>query len=186
MRRIVLWLLLPLTLATPAWADGPLYNTPVFDPETGNYYALMDVHDRQESQYHMAYTWLEAERDAQRTTIKGRRGRLAMVDSLHVHEFLELTFRPDTPAWIGLRYMCGPRTLEDAEGNNVNRLRFRAWARWWHQDPAICQIVPALHHVEPGDFMPVAYSPIAKGFQWFGMGRNKTYDAYFVEYPAVQ
>jgi hypothetical protein len=183
MRAIVFGLAVLLVTAAAAMADGPLYNTPVFDPETGNYYALVDVHDRQESQFHTGYVWEEAYRDAQRTTFKGVRGRLAVVSSLHVHEFLELTFRPNTPAWIGLRYICQSRTLEDSAGRSFNRVSFRAWARWWHQDPFICVINPATHHLEPGDFMPVAYSPIDKGFRWIGKGKNKGYDAYFIEYP---
>jgi hypothetical protein len=170
-------------LATSALADGPLYNTPVFDPETGNYYALIDVHDRQESQFHTGYVWPEAERDARRTTFKGVRGRLAVVSSLHIHEFLELTFRPNTYAWIGLRYICAQHELEDDEGHNLNGTPFRAWARWWRQDPFICNVNQYTHHFDPGDFMPVAYSPIDKGFRWVGKGRNKGYDAYFIEYP---
>lgn len=179
MRLLTLMLVL---CAGPALAD-PLYNTPVYDPDTRTYYALVDAHERQESQFHTGYEWLEAATDAERQLYKGRHGRLAVVSTQHTHQFLETNFRPNTPAWIGLRYICNQRKLEDTAGHMVNGAPFAAWARWWHQDPFICVVNPFTHKYEPGDYMPVAYSTIAEGFRWIGKGRHKGYDAYFIEYP---
>lgn len=170
-----------LVLSSPALAE-PLYNTVVFDPESRSYFALIDVHDRDEAAYHVGYDWMQAYEDAKRSAYKGIRGRLAIVTSLHVHEFLELTFRPNTYAWIGLRYMCKSRRLVDSAGQNENKAPFRAWARFWRQDDAICTMNP--HDSRwPAEFMSVAYSPIDKGFRWVGKGSHKVYDAYFIEYP---
>ena len=179
--RTFIYTLAILAITHPAFADGPLYNTPVFDPVTKSYFALVDVRDRQESVWHVGYDWLEADRDAKRQVYNGRHGRLALVPSLHVHEFLELTFRTDTYTWIGLRYMCKTRRLEDSAGRLVTA-SFVAWARFWRQDDNICVMNP--HDSRwPNEFMSVAYSPINKGFRWIGKGKHKVYAAYFIEFP---
>ncbi len=54
-----------------------------------------------------AKNWRVSSGLAAKRGFKGRQGRLAIVDSQEVHEFLRDTFRPDRSSWIGLRYFCG-------------------------------------------------------------------------------
>lgn len=121
--------------------------------------------------------WRHAAAEAASREFKGIRGHLAIVDSLEVHEFLLKTFHPDIPTWVGLRYMCKGKYLEDISGNRLERTAFQAWAQNWRADPADC---------DKQLYMAVAYNPVRLGFRWIGFGTAKQQGAYFIEYPVGQ
>src|SRR6185437_8993659 len=129
------------------------------------------------------YEWQDAYADARRSSYKDVAGRLAIVTSIATHEFLLRTFRPNTSAWIGLRYLCKERKLVDSVGRDQSHAPFAAWARNWKPDTLACVVNPYIHDYDPGDYSPVAYAAESDGFLWKAVGRHKGYDAYFIEYP---
>ena len=86
-----------LVLAGPpqAWAKT-LYDKPVYYPESGSYYELVKVTPGYSVRGENApeINWNNARRLAAQRTHKGIRGRLAVVKSRAVHEFLRKTFKP--------------------------------------------------------------------------------------------
>lgn len=162
---------------TPGVPDknGVLWDTPVYEPVTKKYYALIWAHNPKD--VYLGVTWETADALAKAREYKGARGRLAIVDTVEVHQFLERTFHPDEPTWIGLRYACSTRTLWWADGRKW-KPGFQAWDANWRQDVYACK------SGDPAkDFMPVAYSAIDKGFKWIGKGKNKQFNGYFIEFP---
>jgi hypothetical protein len=156
--------------------DGVLWDTPVYDAVSGRYFALIWAHKN----VYQGVTWETAAAEAKSRSYKGARGGLAVVDTIEVHEFLERTFHPSDWIWIGLRYACATRTLLWADGK-VWKPGFSAWDANWKQDIYACSSGD-----QATDFMPIAYSPVEKGFRWIGKGRHKGYYGYFVEYAVVQ
>jgi hypothetical protein len=154
---------------------GVLYDTPIYDPGSKRYFALMWARNPQD--IYRGANWAKANTDAKARQFKGVQGRLAVIDTPEVHSFLMQTFHPPCEAWIGVRYWCGPRQLEWTTGQYWKPGSFQAWDRAWKQDEYSCK---------PGDkpeYMPVAYSATANGFRWIGKGPGKEYFAYFIEYP---
>jgi hypothetical protein len=154
---------------------GILYDTPIYDPVSKSYFALAWAHKT----VYRGTDWLTANAEARSREYKGIHGRLAVVDSLEIHEFLERTFHPNVDVWIGLRYWCQKKTLEWSNGRTAKR-SFQAWDVNWQQDIYACKSGD-----KNTDFMPVAYTPTDKGFRWIGKGRHKEYFAYFVEFPTA-
>jgi len=159
--------------------DGILYDTPVYNEASKRYFAL--VWARNANDIYRGATWATANADARAHAYKGIHGRLAIVDALEIHQFLQHTFHPPCEAWIGLRYWCTPRTLEWSNGQAWKSGSFQAWDRNWRQDPFACR-----SGEKGNDFMPVAYSSAPNGFRWIGKGKGKEYFAYFIEYPTGQ
>jgi hypothetical protein len=153
--------------------DGTLYDTPIYDPDSKSYFAL--IWARTENVYR-AYTWDMANKQAVTRQYKGVHGHLAVVDSVEVHEFLQHTFHTPCETWIGLRYWCGPRSLQWVDSHYWKPGSFAAWDANWKQDVYACAGGKT-------DYMPVAYEPVAKGFRWIGKGVGKEYAAYFIEFP---
>lgn len=161
-----------------AAADGVLYDTPIYDPDSKRYFALVWAHRADDH----GTNWATAYAAAKERQYKGALGRLAVVDSIEVHDFLLKTFHPPCEAWIGLRYWCTARSLEWANGVMVKPGSFQAWDREWRQDVAAC----ASSGVQGKEYMPVAYSKTEGGFRWIGKGIHKEYFAYFMEFPTGQ
>lgn len=143
---------------------------PIYDPGSKRYFAMM-ASDPQHT------TWDNVYQQARGLYYKGVQGRLAIVDSIEVHEFLlmhwPLKYFED--AWIGMRYLCHARKLIWSDGKVYQRNGFEAWDKNWKQDVYFCGDVN-----DPNDWAPIAYSP---QFTWIAKGRHKGYRWYFIEYP---
>jgi len=152
--------------------ETPL-GVPIYDPDSKRYFALMRSDTRD-----FRSMWHTVTQQAQSQSFEGVRGRLAIVDSLEVHEFLLRHFPPQYGqwVWIGLRYLCQSRQLEWSDGRIFQPGSFQAWAPNWKIDPYFCM------DTDRGskNYGPVAYSPDR---QWVGVGLHKGYDYYFVEFP---
>jgi hypothetical protein len=164
--------------APPEAPPGQLINVPVYDPESKRYFALMHV----DSPIEWDSQWDKVNQHARTQVFKGIRGRLAIVDSLEVHEFLLRTFRPNhyQPIWIGLRYLCRSKKLEWSDGRMWQPGSFQFWdSAGWNQDVFTCNSKD-----DPNDWAPIAYSPEMHG--WIAKGRGKGFYWYFIEYPTGQ
>jgi len=163
---------------------GILWNTPIYDPGSKRYFALMESHDP--NNLNSGRNWEQDSAAANALEFKGVHGRLAVVDSLEVHQFLERTFRPREYIWIGLRYLCGPRKFQTSDGKTFTSFAFQAWDQAWLADKAaqratgVC-VADSMRMTNL--IMPVAYTPVSEGFRWIGKGWAKGYVGYFVEYP---
>jgi hypothetical protein len=157
----------------PDAAPGQLIGVPVYDPEAKRYFALMHTEPCK-----WGCSWEKVAQQARDQSYKGVHGRLAIVDSIDVHEFLLRTFHPShyQYIWIGLRYLCRAKKLEWSDGRIFQRGSFQAWDPKWNQDVYVCHNV----RYDPNEWAPVAYSP---QFKWIVKGRGKGYDWYFVEFP---
>lgn len=179
-RSLILVLLLVFafgrTASGQSWPDaapGQPIGVPVYDPGSKRYFALMHVgSDR------LASIWESVVEAARRQSYKGVRGRLAIVDSFEVHEFLLRTFHPSRYQfiWIGLRYFCHAKKLEWSDGRIFKRGEFQAWDPIWKQDSYACNT--GSH--DPNEWAAIAYDP---QFRWIVNGPRKGYDWYFVEFP---
>lgn len=156
----------------PDAAPGQLIGVPVYDPDSKHYFALMHVGTEP-----YPGMWDKVANAAKRQSYKGVRGRLAVVDSFEIHEFLLRTFKPSRyqAIWIGMRYLCRAKKLEWSDGRIFQPGSFQAWDQNWKQDVYVCS-----ERNDPNDWAPVAYSP---QFRWIVKGRHKQYDWYFVEFP---
>jgi|SRR5579862_653596 len=178
-RRLLTLILFGLALMTRVAAaessmDRQVLNTPVYDPGSKKYYLLKLVPE--EGNYKSMWNYVEDL--AKKDVYKGVHGRLAIVDSLEVHEFLLTTFKPNPydNIWIGLRYLCKPRQLEWTDGKLWKPGSFQIWDKVWNQDPNTCT-----DKDNPNDWAPVAYTPSMKS--WIVKGSHKGYPLYFEEFP---
>lgn len=171
-----------VVLAARAVAAAPLYDTPVYNPDTKSYFELVLIRTTKYSYRNSPdVNWPQAFELAKSRSYKGAQGRLAVVRDLATHEFLMRTFKTETPTWIGLRWWCADHKLQFVDGKMWSRGTFQAWdAKWDHSGVQRCEEYQSYKKPE---FMPVAYSPVQEGFRWFAQGWHKAYYAYFVEYP---
>jgi hypothetical protein len=179
-RNLLLCVVLLLSGLAPAamgqQAPQPLIDKPVYDPVSKRYFELVRLGG-------FDGTWLLTEKFAEDQFLKGVHGRLAIVDSIEIHEFLLHTFRPNHSqwAWIGLRYLCRQQQLQWSDGSLWKGGSFQAWDTDWKQDIYFC----AGASVDPNDWAPVAYAP-PPNFRWIGKGRGKGYEYAFIEFPTGQ
>ena len=110
MRRLALTLA-ALGLWAATAAAEPLYNTPTYFEPSDTYFELVNIETIYGHYDLGAKNWRVSSGLSAKRGFKGRQGRLAIVDSQEVHEFLRDTFRPDPSSWIGLRYFCGTTSL---------------------------------------------------------------------------
>jgi hypothetical protein len=159
-------------------AEPPLVGMPVYDAGAMSYFELVAV-QHLENYLSLRNTeeldWNEAEVMAQRRVFHGVRGRLAVVKSLAVHEFLMRTFRPDEPAWIGLRYLCREQQLQWVTGEVMKSDAFHPWHPVWEQS--------GVGGCATQQYLTVMYTPVDEGFLWVTKGVIKEEHYYFVEYP---
>ena len=168
-------------------AAKPLYDTLVYFPETDSYYELVSLSSQYPGRFGRNATgWQEVNRLAVQRVRKSRRGRLAIVSSKKVHDFLRKTFRPEKPAWIGLRFFCKYNTAMWVNGQRIKPGDFRAWANPWnlaekHYSPT------SPHRISCANWnpvLPVHYWGIPEGFLWNGNVYTVHWSTFFVEYPA--
>lgn len=158
----------------PDAPPGQLIGVPVYDPQAKRYFALMHAEAKP---WYNQYEKIML--SARSSNFKGVQGRLAIIDSLEVHEFLLKTFHPGRYQyiWIGLRYLCSAKKLEWSDGRLWQPGSFQIWDAKWNQDIYTCNAL----RDNPDQWAPIAYSP--EMHSWIAKGRGKGYDWYFVEFP---
>lgn len=170
--------------AAPASAE-PLYDRPVYNPETSSYFELVKVVPGYSIRGRdvPAVTWHKASSLAHARVYKGARGRLAVIRSRAASDFLRQTFKPDVPAWIGLRYWCEFNKLQWVTGEIHPRTEFANWDRIWRHDGGERggKRAPACSNTLR--FWPVNTWSARDGFRWNANGTNKEFGAFFIEYP---
>jgi len=178
-----------LVAIAPVTAE-PLYNKPVYNPETKSYFELFATNPEAArtrlSGGTAQWKWRDAYRVAASRSYNGVRGRLAIVPSQSVHQFLRNTFEPNISAWIGLRYWCKFHKLQWVDGTLPESGAFAIWGPIWNQgttspdqskDRAPCDSsLKSLH-------LGVHYWSTRDGFYWNANGYNKEFSAIFIEYP---
>lgn len=166
--------------AAPVAAKS-LLSTPVYNPDTKSYFELVPAprgysgRDRSFNEI----PWQSAANVAAGRMHKGVRGRLAIVKSQATNDFLINTFKPESAAWIGLRFFCQVRRLMWVNGDVHPTNAYANWGRSWQ---AAGDTPCAPDH----QFAPIALSPAQGGWRWEGRGQAKEFYAFFVEYPTGQ
>lgn len=176
-------LLVSVAVMCKASLAASLLNTPVYDPSSKSYFELVDgSHMIKGYGSNEGPKWDEAFNFAKARVYKGVNGRLAIVESAQTHFFLQQTFHPDSPSWIGLRLWCARRILVWSDRQNLKPAAFQAWDAHWSHDPYTCNGAgPSASGLKI--FAPVAYSSIADGFRWIAVGASKRFYYFFVQYP---
>ena len=169
----------------PDTATGaPLYDTPVYEPDTGSYFELRKVTPGYSVRGGApAIQWPKAQVLARQSTYKGIRGRLAVVKSKEVNDFLRRTFKPDWGAWIGLRYWCKFNRLQWITGEFHERTAYANWDPVWNHEgsPGAARGQPSCRRKDT--FWPVHYWSVDAGFRWNANGDQKEMRYFFIEYP---
>ena len=178
--RTFLSLLLGPALTLAVLLPGEGLGKPIYNPHSKSYFELRNDLVGNED------TWLRAKSAAERLHYKGERGRLAVVDSLQVHQFLVENFDLTEETWIGLRFWCKYKKLQWINGKVHRRDSFNHWdSRWYRYEGSTdanlgwCRTDAT---VATG-FMPVYYLPKEKGYRWQAVGAAKGFRSYLVEYP---
>lgn len=116
--------------------------------------------------------WSEAEVEAPRITHQGRRGRLAVIPDMEVHQCISQKLVPNAKeeAWIGLRYWCPYRQLQWTTGDIRAHRKPSPWALQWSRY-GTCQT----------SFAGVYYTSDTK--RWQAVESTKRFRYMIVEYP---
>ncbi len=127
-----------------------------------------------------------ARRSASNRQFKGVRGRLAVVNSRQVNDFLRDTFQPNQRAWIGLRYWCHFGVLQWVTGERLEPADYQNWGPVWNQTAYPNTRSKCLRG--KGSYMPVHYWPVGRvflgrGFHWNAIGMPKHWRSMLIEYP---
>ena len=134
--------------------------------------------------HHEGVEWGEARAHAAKRRFRGRRGRLAVIDSADLYQWILTTFNlgqyfHEGRTWIGLRYWCKYRQLALASGEAYPVNGFTAWDQPWERPGGTtCSSYAKL------PFMGV-YIEGATG-RWRATGHRKRFPYYLVEFPAPQ
>lgn len=176
-------LLLFAVLTCTESLSAQLLNTPVYDPGSKSYFELVDGRNMIKG-YGSSEgpNWEEALKLARARAYKGVNGRLAVVQSIETHFFLERTFQPEWQSWIGLRLWCTRHVLQWSDGQVWKPGAFQAWDSQWSHDTYTCNSAgqsPTGMKV----YAPISYTPISEGFRWVAMGIQKRFYSFFVQYP---
>jgi hypothetical protein len=148
--------------------DKQLVGKPVYNEETKSYFVLKGFRPGQHA------VWEKADELARSRLFRGVPGRLAVVKSRSVEDFLINTFHPRNFAFIGLRYFCRYKKLLWVTGEVHPRTAYKNWHAKWYRTGIFC---------ENAGYMPVYLTPNLKGPRWQAAGPAKYADYYFVEYP---
>ena len=187
MRAAALFILF-MSFAAGTASAKTLYSTIVYDEKSGSYFELIRAgpNDSLRGPNNRAISWENARKKASARVYKGVRGRLAVVKSREVNDFLAKTFDPEHEAWIGLRYMCHERVLQWVTGDLHPRSAYSRWARPWNRvGSTVGQYkVPTCN--KTFRYWPVHYWSRRRGFRWNAHGQFKEMRSYFVEYPLAK
>ncbi|TVR98648.1 MAG: hypothetical protein EA406_06190 [Rhodospirillales bacterium] len=189
----VAWLVLAATVGlllvvTPAQSSERVgFGEKVYDPVSGRYFEMVaaTLGDSIRGSGFRAVGWPRAADNARNMSHNGVQGRLAVVDSQHIHDFLLRTFWPHQAVWIGLRYWCQINRLQWVTGDVVTRGSFSSWGLdWAHRGDTIPGTSPSRPPCDASNrFWPVHYWPVQQGFVWNANETFKELGAYIVEYP---
>ncbi len=189
--------LLPICLLTlflvctpPAYAqrqagvDSPLsgarsqdLTAPLLYPGNGSYFLLV----RDFTGSNNGVNWEEARLHAAKRQYKGRQGRLAVIDSPDLQQWILTTFNLQQYSfggrtWIGLRYWCRYRQLTLANSEAYPASAFTAWDQpWARQDGINCTVNAKLPYMG-------VYIEGMTG-RWRAVGYKKRWPYYLVEFP---
>ncbi len=154
---------------------------PILYPGNGSYFLLVEDFS---TGHHEGVDWQEARTQAVKRQYKGRRGRLAVIDSADLHQWVLTTFNlgqyyHEGRTWIGLRYWCRYRQLTLASGEAYPDTAFTAWDRPWER--------PGGTTCTNNDKLPFmgVYIEGSVG-RWRAAGYRKRYPYYLVEFPAPE
>src|SRR5919106_5250359 len=131
-RYVLVAILWTLVGASPSLAFE-LESEIVYNAETNSYFQLI------KSPMTEKMVWAEAKELAESRVYNGNRGRLAVVTSRLVNDFLRDTFgfAIDGATWIGLRYWCEYRKLQWVTGEIHSRTAYSNWHPRWNRNPSI-------------------------------------------------
>ncbi len=169
-----------------AAASGPVYNAPVYNPATKSYFELFfpDKAVAGAGRSARSFTWGEANEVARAQFYKGARGRLAVVRTRATNDFLIETFRPDRPAWIGLRFRCDVRVLQWVNGTIWPLTNYANWGPAWNvAGPEPYGSGRTGCGQGGGGSLPVHYWGGAGRFKWNANGPGQRFPLLFVEFP---
>jgi hypothetical protein len=160
-------------------AEGPFPNVPVYNPDSHSYFQLFGDNENPGN-------WEAARIRAGQKSYKGIRGRLAVIDSAQIHDFVLRTFDLSSrkiSTWIGLRYWCNARLLQWEEQRAFSPSdpgHFKIWhAQWSRSDESAC----TLSKSAKVGFAPVYYRTIGNVTRWQAVGAAKYFNYYLVEFP---
>jgi len=169
---------------------GPVYNKPVYNPETKSYFELYTPELETVLNHKNIYgiSWRVAAKIATLRKYKGVAGRLAVVKTKSLSDFLRRTFAPDQPVWIGLRYYCQYHIFQWVTGEFMEPNKdYNIWGSVWNQS-AISRYQRGNENARPncGSFRSfhwgVHYWPVQEGFVWNANGYDKFWNFMFIEY----
>ena len=186
-QRVVAVSILAVGVSAPIKAE-PLYNKPVYNPVSKSYFELYspDATDPKKRPVPLSgpIEWIHAAKMAPKKILHGVRGRLAVVNTPQIHEFLRKTFQPAGPVWIGLRFWCRYNKLQWVTGEIHARGNFQKWGRFWNQSAGSPQPRPQRAQCPKNKkhTLGVHYWGVGDGFFWNANGRFKQFNALFIEY----
>ena len=152
----------------------------VYDPVSKSYFQLHTFTISETKDPRRVGSWTTAQLLASSLSFKGVPGRLAIVRTPEVHDFLLRNFpgfRSDD-AWIGMKVNCKSMKAYWSDGTPVDEQQFTAWdLGHWYRTDINCMTNQAL------GWMPVYYKPPRDGFRWQAAGPAKAFRHMFIEYP---
>jgi hypothetical protein len=162
---------------------GPLYNKPVYDPATKSYFELYYPDSGVSAEQARTYTWTDAAELAQMQVFKGVHGRLAVVKTRQIDEFLIETFRPASYEWIGLRYVCGMNVLQWVTGEIWPLTSYANWGPVWNVAGASPFGAQRAACGGGGGWLGIHYWPRSGSFRWNANTAQTKFAMMFVEFP---
>ncbi|RMD88476.1 MAG: hypothetical protein D6807_05655 [Alphaproteobacteria bacterium] len=153
---------------------------PTLYPGNGSYFLLVEDFTGSNN----GVDWPEARVAAAKRQFKGRQGRLAVIDSPELYEWILATFdlgqyAHEGRTWIGLRYWCRFRQLTLANGEVYPDTGFTAWDRPWSRPGGqTCTSNAKLPYMS-------VYIEGTTG-RWRATGYRKRFPFYLVEFPAPE
>lgn len=151
----------------------PVYDKPIYNPESKSYFELVDgrhIHGQ-------GPTWEQARNMAAERSFGGVQGRLAIIRSPETDMFIRINLRPNQHTWFGLHYDCKQKRLLWTDGTELKKGDYANWnPRGWYASPQWGFCV--------GDYLMPAYLPLHSGERHWMMQRSpKRYYTFIVEYP---
>jgi len=178
MRKIVIAALIAL-LAPSGVSAQAVVGKPVYNPETKSYFELYSYPDPEKHGTH----WGQHDQVARSKVFNGVHGRLAVVPSKSVNDWLRKTFRPDQGTFIGLRYFCNYRKLAWSSGDELKKDAYTNWGRHWNTEGTSSRGIVNAECLSFLPYLPVHYWPVQEGFIWNANGPQKYFMYSFIEYP---
>lgn len=165
-------------LAVAVFSGGalaaPNLEKPIYNEDTKSYFEMID---------HRSVTgwsglrWEEAVKKAEKRTLGGVKGRLAIIASPQTELFLKVNLRPDSATWFGLYYDCASSTFNWIDGTMLTGSDYGNFdVQNWYRSGGLC----APHRKwskYPG------YLDMGVDNKWAIKAPEKLYYYYIVEYP---